>query len=724
MKLPRWGQASGPWPRAMLTAAWIALLAVTGAPPATAQTSVESTAQTTPEIEALIHVLEDPAQRGVLIEKLRAIADQESSPPPRTAGAKLLDAIAGGLAEARAAISDAATAARGAGKLVDWLRRQIADSASRAGLLDALLQLVLVLGVGLLAERLAAWLLLKPQGRLARVAPRRPWQRLPLAVGGGALAVLPVVAFAAGAYLTLTWLDPSREAGLIVLALVNGSLLARLAGLLVSAVLAPRSPRLRLLPIGDEIAASLHRRLRWIVNAAVYGYVGAEAALLLGLPRAGQVVLLDIVGLVVVALLAATVLRYRAGVAAWLGMPSPVPWLNELRRVTAGLWHVVALVYVAALYLIWVARVPGGVAYLLQATAVTLIAFVAATALTRLAGPVLSRVSRARALTEVAPSGEGRFVAALRVVAASVVYGAALLASLWAWRVPLESWLTTPIGLRLLGSALIIGLAALAATAIWEAIGVLIDRHLRRGPGSSAEKLRRRARIETLVPVLRKIVLWMLAAVVVIVVMSELGIDPAPLIAGAGVAGIAIGLGAQSLIKDLVTGISHILEDTFAVGDVVRVGDFSGVVEGISIRAVRLRDTDGAVHTIPFSAVAAVTNLTKEYAFAPLDVGVAYGEDLDRVMATIREVAAGLRADPAFAALLPEEAEILGVDAFQDSSVLVRGRLKTLPGQQWVVAREYRRRLKLAFDAKGIEIPYPQRTVHTRVEVVPPAASD
>jgi small conductance mechanosensitive channel len=324
----------------------------------------------------------------------------------------------------------------------------------------------------------------------------------------------------------------------------------------------------------------------------------------------------------------------------------------------------------------------------------------------------------------VAPSGEGRFVAALRVVAASVVYGAALLASLWAWRVPLESWLTTPIGLRLLGSALIIGLAALAATAIWEAIGVLIDRHLRRGPGSSAEKLRRRARIETLVPVLRKIVLWMLAAVVVIVVMSELGIDPAPLIAGAGVAGIAIGLGAQSLIKDLVTGISHILEDTFAVGDVVRVGDFSGVVEGISIRAVRLRDTDGAVHTIPFSAVAAVTNLTKEYAFAPLDVGVAYGEDLDRVMATIREVAAGLRADPAFAALLPEEAEILGVDAFQDSSVLVRGRLKTLPGQQWVVAREYRRRLKLAFDAKGIEIPYPQRTVHTRVEVVPPAASD
>jgi moderate conductance mechanosensitive channel len=209
-----------------------------------------------------------------------------------------------------------------------------------------------------------------------------------------------------------------------------------------------------------------------------------------------------------------------------------------------------------------------------------------------------------------------------------------------------------------------------------------------------------------LLPLLRTAVFIVLFTIVTLIVLSELGVDIAPLIAGAGVVGIAVGFGSQALVKDVITGLFILLEDTLAVGEVVDVGkNHIGSVEAITIRTIRLRDMSGTVHTIPFSEVSTVRNMTRDYAYFVADVGVVYREDPDHVVAVLRKVAADLAKDPAWAPFIVEPLEVVGVDRFTDSAVVIRVRLKTVPLQQWSVGREFNRRMKKAFDANGIEMP-------------------
>jgi small conductance mechanosensitive channel len=216
----------------------------------------------------------------------------------------------------------------------------------------------------------------------------------------------------------------------------------------------------------------------------------------------------------------------------------------------------------------------------------------------------------------------------------------------------------------------------------------------------------RSARARTLLPLFRTAVFILLFTIVTLIVLSELGLDIAPLIAGAGVVGIAIGFGSQALVKDVITGLFILLEDTLAVGEVVDVGkNHIGSVEAITIRTIRLRDMSGTVHTIPFSEVSTVRNMTRDYAYFVADVGVVYREDPDHVVAVLRKVAADLAKDPAWAPSIAEPLEVIGVDRFTDSAVVIRVRLKTVPLRQWPVGREFNRRMKKAFDAAGIEMP-------------------
>ena len=221
----------------------------------------------------------------------------------------------------------------------------------------------------------------------------------------------------------------------------------------------------------------------------------------------------------------------------------------------------------------------------------------------------------------------------------------------------------------------------------------------------------RAARVRTLMPLLQNVMLGVLAVFVVLVTLSEIGINIAPLLAGAGVVGIAVGFGAQTLAKDLISGVSVILEDSIAVGDVVKLGDRSGVVEWMSLRSLRLRDGNGTVHWIPFGDVQIVSNLTKDFSYATFDLSVSYAADADHVMAVMRKVAGEMRADPEFGPMIREDVEIMGLDQFLDSAVLIKARIKTAPGRQWPVAREYNRRIKKAFEAAGIDTPLPQRVV-------------
>ena len=185
-----------------------------------------------------------------------------------------------------------------------------------------------------------------------------------------------------------------------------------------------------------------------------------------------------------------------------------------------------------------------------------------------------------------------------------------------------------------------------------------------------------------------------------------------PLLAGVGVLGLALSFGAQSLVKDLISGAFMLIEGQFAVGDVVRVKDTAGLVEKITLRTIVLRDINGVVHIIPNGTVDTLSNLTKSWSRAVLEIGVAYKEDVDRVMAHMFDVAWDLWKDPDWAPLIPEEPEIPGVERFDESAVTIRIMFKTLPLKQWNVAREYRRRIKKRFDAEGIEIPFPHRTFY------------
>jgi small-conductance mechanosensitive channel len=220
-------------------------------------------------------------------------------------------------------------------------------------------------------------------------------------------------------------------------------------------------------------------------------------------------------------------------------------------------------------------------------------------------------------------------------------------------------------------------------------------------------------RAETLGRVFRYLVAVIVSLIAGMLVLGELGISVAPILGAAGVAGLAVGFGAQSLVKDYFTGFFLLLENQIRQGDIVDVGGgHAGVVEQVTLRFVQLRDYDGRVHFVPNGEISSVVNLTRGYAQAVIDVGVAYRESVDEVVAVMRKVAGDLRTDPAFAARILDELEVAGVDQWADSAVVVRCRFKVAAGDQWSVRREYLKRLKDAFDAVGIEIPFPHVTVY------------
>ncbi len=198
-----------------------------------------------------------------------------------------------------------------------------------------------------------------------------------------------------------------------------------------------------------------------------------------------------------------------------------------------------------------------------------------------------------------------------------------------------------------------------------------------------------------------------------LLVFDALGIAVAPLLGAAGIFGIAVGFGAQSLVKDYFNGLFLLIENQLRRGDIVEVGGKSGVVEDITLRYVCLRDYEGIVHFVPNSIITTVTNMSRGFGFAVIDVGIAYKEDIDTCVALMREVGAEMRQDPEFRLCILEDIEIAGVEQWADSSVVLRCRFKVLPHDRWNVRRAFLRRLKLAFDRAGIEIPYPHLTIYT-----------
>lgn len=219
-------------------------------------------------------------------------------------------------------------------------------------------------------------------------------------------------------------------------------------------------------------------------------------------------------------------------------------------------------------------------------------------------------------------------------------------------------------------------------------------------------------RAETLVRLLRQAVVIMLWLVALLIVLNELGISVGPILASAGVVGLAIGFGAQNLVRDVISGFFLILENQVRVGDVAVVNGTGGLVEAINFRTLVLRDLGGLVHIFPNGSITTLSNVTKEWSAYVFDIGVAYKENTDRVVEVMRRVADALRQDDYFGRLIIGDIEIFGVDQLADSAVVIKGRIKTQPSKQWETGREFLRRIKLAFDGEGIEIPFPHRSIY------------
>jgi small conductance mechanosensitive channel len=220
-------------------------------------------------------------------------------------------------------------------------------------------------------------------------------------------------------------------------------------------------------------------------------------------------------------------------------------------------------------------------------------------------------------------------------------------------------------------------------------------------------------------PLIRRAIAFLLAAVSVLIILSALGVNVGPLLAGLGVVGIAIGLGAQSLVKDLITGIMIVMDDTIAVGDVVTLGNGSGEVEQISIHALKLRDGNGALHTIPFSSMTSVINATKDFSIANLSIPIGYRENVDRVIGEIERLGRELQSDPKFQHLMLGPLEVGGLDQFADYAMILSAAVKTLPGMQPNLVHEFNRRLKRRFDELGIEMPYRSQAMIVRAGDAP-----
>ena len=237
--------------------------------------------------------------------------------------------------------------------------------------------------------------------------------------------------------------------------------------------------------------------------------------------------------------------------------------------------------------------------------------------------------------------------------------------------------------------------------------------------GNSENQLEKEKRANTLINITRGVLVVAMWLIFIMIFLRQLGLDIAPILAGAGIVGLAVGFGAQELVRDAISGFFMILENRVRTGDVAVVNGTGGLVENINLRTVTLRDLSGVVHTFQNGKINTLANMTKEWSAMVFDIGVAYKENVDDVIKTIHEVGDKMQGDSDFKDKFMDKIEVFGLDKFGDSAVVIKARIRTKPSEQWMVGREFNRRLKQVFDERGIEIPFPHRTIYWGDEIAP-----
>jgi small conductance mechanosensitive channel len=723
-------RAAGPAPAATAPAAVPAAVPAaptTAAAPAPASVSPE-------ELERLVNALQDEGQRAKLVQQLqgliaaeRAIKAEEDKTDPASLVESLsdrLDAISGELLAAAAVVVDAP-------RLIDWVRDQVTDPTARERWLEVSLKLSIIFGFALFVEWVTRTALIRARRALDARDVRSVSARLLMILARATVEALPIIAFALIAYTILPLTQPRFATAKVAATLISANLAARIIVAVANTILLPREVSL-FLGMTEETRNYLFIWVRRFTHWAVYGYGFAEGAWWLGVPGGIYAILLKGTALVLAILATVFVLQNRVAVARWLrgrrtdaAAAAAVPGadaatatasptapfaryggLRIVRNRLADVWHLLAITYIVGIYCVYALRITGGFTFVLRGTVLTLALLVAS----RVIVGLVQRASRhgfaispeLKAKFPTLEQRANRYLPILLWVTSIVVYAFAALAILQAWDIESFSWFGTNIGRRLTGSLLTIGGVLLTSLVGWEIFSSAIERYLS-AVDDDGRPVARSARARTLLPLFRSAMLVLLVVMVSLIVLSELGVNIAPLLAGAGVVGLAIGFGSQALVKDVITGLFILIEDTLAVGDVVDVGGgHSGVVEALSVRTIRLRDMTGTVHTVPFSAVTTIKNMTRDFAFFVADVALSYAEDPDNAVDVLKSVADELAADAEYRPLILDRLEVIGLDTFKDNGFIIKVRLKTLPMRQWVVGREFNRRMKKAFDRAGV----------------------
>jgi small conductance mechanosensitive channel len=704
----------------------IAVIVFVAAPPAAAASSAEPTL-TKAEIDRVLATLEDPERREEIVEALRALSAATEEPVAdddrenvKTAAAELVELVSRKAQDASDSAARLLESIEAVPQTASGWAARLAEPEERNKWLTIGGRLITVLASGFFAALLIRWAVRRLRGGRSHTEPVPMAQRIALLTWNFVIDLAPIVAFALVSYGVLTFVDPRQETRLVAVALINASIFSRLVIAISSFLFSPQSSALRLWSVTDETAVYAHQWTRRLTLIGVYGFFSLQAAFLLGMSLPVYETLLRLLGLAILLLLLVLVAQNRRDVAhaimddetSDIDEPAPV---SSLRRGFGRIWHLLVGAYLIVIYGIWALRVEDGTGYLVRGTLLTLVALAAGRLLSHALDRLFDRgLCLSDELQAQYPGLErrlNRYFPVLRKIAKVLLVIAVALVIGHAWGIDTIYWITEGSGRVFVSAAIHILLVLGIAFFVWEFASGGIENYLAETRPDGKMRVRS-ARTKTLLTVARNALLVVLTVVTMLMILSELGINIAPLLAGAGVVGLAIGFGAQRLVQDVINGAFILFQDLMSVGDVVKLGDKAGVVEALSIRTVRLRDLGGVVHTIPFSSIEAVSNLTREFSFHVFDIGIAYREDVDEVISLIKAVGEELQDDPEIGPLVLEPLEVFGLDQFGDSAIVIKGRIKTRPIKQWQVGRAFNRLIKKRFDEHNVEIPFPHQTVY------------
>ncbi|HEY3599678.1 MAG TPA: mechanosensitive ion channel domain-containing protein [Paraburkholderia sp.] len=556
-------------------------------------------------------------------------------------------------------------------------------------------------------------------------------QRLPAAALQLLVRLLPLVVFVAAASVLMSILtDDGTPQDSALDTLIDLYVICRAIVIAGGFFLQPDAPALRLIPMQDTSAVFAQRWIISIVSTVGLGAALVEIGLAMGLSESAHGVLAKLVALAGHLLLCAMILQCRKPVAALIRERShgsrPLALLGDG---FVDAWTGVAIFIVMALWFVWALDVQNGYKTLLRLGGASVAVLIGARVVSIVVFGALSRAFRADqdATRSLVNQHAYRYYPLLRSIVYLAISIVTVLVLLQVWHVDVwQFFVVGTIGHRLVSALVTICVAAFVALFVWEAVNVSVERRL--SDWTSSGDTVRAARLRTLLPMLRSALFVVIALVVVMTGLSELGVNTAPLLASASIFGVALGFGSQKLVQDFITGIFLLMENAMQVGDWVTLAGVSGTVEYLSIRTVRLRGGDGSLYTVPFSSVSTVNNTNRGLGNAAVKVNIAYGADLDLAIATLKEIGAALREDDQFKDGILSDFSFWGVDQVDGAALTLTGQIQCRDSARWPVQREVNRRIFEQFHARGIEIANPQRTVMVAkdgaVEALPLEARD